>query len=314
MPKEYIVRLVFDRRHISLAICRAGRIIGGICYRPYYEQRFGEIAFCAISGTEQVKGYGTLLMNYLKYHVQKDKLEYFLTYADNYAIGYFQKQGFSKTVAMPKERWVGYIKDYDGGTLMECYIHPGMDYLNVPKIVAKQRAFVYDRLLARSQSGAVFSGLEVFQRGKRLHSAMDAPGVGAAGWTLQHLYRGATARDHENAQNKLNSVLKDALSKVSSLKPHSVWFKEPLPTSADYTSAITDPMTLHEIQDKLQAGDFYRTKEMMLADLQLMVDNCKRFNGAGSQAYEAAEVVERVCHELLKDRDANAPEGKAGAD
>ena len=58
MPKEYIVRLVFDHRHISLAICKQGRIIGGICYRPYYEQRFGEIAFCAVNGTEQVKGYG----------------------------------------------------------------------------------------------------------------------------------------------------------------------------------------------------------------------------------------------------------------
>ncbi len=40
-------------------------------------------------------------------------------------------------------RWVGYIKDYDGGTLMECYIHPGMDYLNVPRVVAKQREFIY---------------------------------------------------------------------------------------------------------------------------------------------------------------------------
>jgi histone acetyltransferase len=71
MPKEYIVRLVFDRRHFSLVICRQSRIIGGICYRPYFEQRFAEIAFCAINGTEQVKGYGTLLMNRLKHHVQK---------------------------------------------------------------------------------------------------------------------------------------------------------------------------------------------------------------------------------------------------
>lgn len=72
MPKEYIVRLVFDHRHISIAILRAGRIIGGICYRPYYEQRFGEIAFCAINSNEQVKGYGSILMNNLKTHVQKD--------------------------------------------------------------------------------------------------------------------------------------------------------------------------------------------------------------------------------------------------
>lgn len=72
MPKEYIVRLVFDHRHISLAIVRGDRIIGGICYRPYQEQRFGEIAFCAINSNEQVKGFGTMLMNQLKHHVQKD--------------------------------------------------------------------------------------------------------------------------------------------------------------------------------------------------------------------------------------------------
>lgn len=106
MPKEYIVRLVFDRRHYCLAITFENKIIGGICYRPYKEQRFAEIAFLAINGTEQVRGYGTLLMNHLKNFVQKQNIEYFLTYADNYAIGYFQKQGFSKTVAMPKDRYV----------------------------------------------------------------------------------------------------------------------------------------------------------------------------------------------------------------
>lgn len=73
MPKEYIVRLVFDKRHYSLAILKGNRIIGGICYRPYYEQRFGEIAFCAISGLEQVKGYGTILMNQLKAHVLTER-------------------------------------------------------------------------------------------------------------------------------------------------------------------------------------------------------------------------------------------------
>ena len=39
MPREYIVRLVFDKRHKSFAICLDGRIIGGICYRPYLDQR-----------------------------------------------------------------------------------------------------------------------------------------------------------------------------------------------------------------------------------------------------------------------------------
>jgi hypothetical protein len=63
MPKDYIVRLVFDRRHKSLAILSDDpavkgtdeEIIGGICYRAYHDMRFGEIAFCAVNGNQQVK-------------------------------------------------------------------------------------------------------------------------------------------------------------------------------------------------------------------------------------------------------------------
>jgi hypothetical protein len=73
MPKEYIVRLLFDRRHISLAIKQHNYIIGGICYRPYKEQRFVEIAFCAINSSVQVRGYGSKLMNALKVIAQRER-------------------------------------------------------------------------------------------------------------------------------------------------------------------------------------------------------------------------------------------------
>lgn len=63
MPRAYIARLVFDRRHVSLAILSDDpavkdsdeEIIGGICFRPFQEMRFAEIAFCAVSATHQVK-------------------------------------------------------------------------------------------------------------------------------------------------------------------------------------------------------------------------------------------------------------------
>ena len=54
MPREYICRLVLDRNHRSMTVVKKDRVIGGICYRPYDEQRFAEIAFCAISTEEQV--------------------------------------------------------------------------------------------------------------------------------------------------------------------------------------------------------------------------------------------------------------------
>jgi len=46
---------------------------------------------------------------------------------------YFKKQGFTKSLQMHKSRYQGLIKDYDGGTVMECYIHPSIDYTRIPE-------------------------------------------------------------------------------------------------------------------------------------------------------------------------------------
>lgn len=118
MPKEYITRLVFDPKHKTLALIKDGRPIGGICFRMFSSQGFTEIVFCAVTSNEQVKGYGTHLMNHLKdYHI-RNGVFHFLTFADEFAIGYFKKQGFSKDIKLAKAIYQGYIKDYEGATLM----------------------------------------------------------------------------------------------------------------------------------------------------------------------------------------------------
>jgi len=56
-------------------------------------QGLGEIAFCAVAASKQVRGFGTRLMNHTKAMARdKDGLTHFLTYADNNAVGYFTKQ------------------------------------------------------------------------------------------------------------------------------------------------------------------------------------------------------------------------------
>ncbi|KAJ2812049.1 histone acetyltransferase [Coemansia furcata] len=94
MPKEYIARLVYDRNHSSLAIVKSnGHVVGGITFRLFEQRQFAEIVFCAVSSSEQVKGYGSFLMNNLKDYISANtQARHFLTYADNYATGYFQKQ------------------------------------------------------------------------------------------------------------------------------------------------------------------------------------------------------------------------------
>ncbi|KAJ2350024.1 histone acetyltransferase, partial [Coemansia sp. RSA 2618] len=103
MPKEYIARLVYDRNHSSLAIVKTnGHVVGGITFRLFEQRQFAEIVFCAVSSSEQVKG-------------------------------------FTKEITLDKRLWMGYIKDYEGGTLMQCSMVPKVEYLKIKEILAKQR-------------------------------------------------------------------------------------------------------------------------------------------------------------------------------
>lgn len=103
MGKDYIARLVLDHRHRTLVLVKRDKAVGAITYRPFEQVFFAEIVFCAIASSEQVKGYGTLLMQRLKDHlVRHTAIRRCVTYADNFAIGYFQKQGFTKELSVPR--------------------------------------------------------------------------------------------------------------------------------------------------------------------------------------------------------------------
>ena len=66
MPGEYIVRLVLDRKHRSIIATKEWRRDWRRLFPVLRRKNFCETAFLAISYSEQVKGYGTQLMNYLK--------------------------------------------------------------------------------------------------------------------------------------------------------------------------------------------------------------------------------------------------------
>ena len=318
MPRDYIVRLVFDRRHTSLALLDDSNnsndddddykglgdedIIGGICYRAYPDMKFAEIAFCAVSANHQVKGYGTKLMNLVKAHAVKEGIEYFITYADNYAIGYFKKQGFSKTISMPKLRYQGLIKDYDGGTPMECYIHPTVDYTRIPEMIAVQREFLLTQVRKNSKSHVRYPPLLEFRpdlRGVSRNNeaaakAMAIPGVAEAGWTMADLQMATgPQKDSDRQRNQIKSDLLAILRKVD--EQQSAWpFREPVDTAEvkDYLEVITTPMDLSTIEKRIRKGDWYKSKQMLKADMMLMTSNCKKYNDPSTSYYEAAESLE----------------------
>jgi histone acetyltransferase len=107
-------------------------------------------------------------MNHFKAHIRKTypTMLHFLTYADNYAVGYFRKQGFSKDITLDRSVWAGYIKDYEGGTIMQCKMLPKVDYLKVQELVGKQREAILQKIKQMSRSHVVHEGIpqEVWER------------------------------------------------------------------------------------------------------------------------------------------------------
>lgn len=298
MPKAYIARLVYDKSHVSIAVVRDGLVVvGGITIRPFESHEFAEIVFCAISSTEQVRGYGAHLMNHLKDYVRATTgIKYFLTYADNYAIGYFKKQGFTKDITLPKHVWMGYIKDYEGGTLMQCSMLPVIRYLDSPKVLALQQAAVLRKIRTIGQSHVIRKGIDHFKDSSTPIDPLVIPGVKESGWSKE--------MDELAAKPKRGPHYIAMLSIFTEMQNHpSSWpfvvpiNKEEVP---DYYQVIKEPMDLSTIETKLE-NDKYESMDDFIYDCKLVFNNCRQYNGESTTFYKNANKLEKAVIAKLKD-------------
>uniref|UniRef100_A0A3Q0SZR2 Histone acetyltransferase n=1 Tax=Amphilophus citrinellus TaxID=61819 RepID=A0A3Q0SZR2_AMPCI len=296
MPKEYITRLVFDPKHKTLSLIKDGRVIGGICFRMFPSQGFTEIVFCAVTSNEQVKGYGTHLMNHLKeYHIKHEILN-FLTYADEYAIGYFKKQGFSKDIKVPKSKYVGYIKDYEGATLMGCELNPSIPYTEFSVIIKKQKEII-KKLIERKQAQIrkVYPGLSCFKDGVRQIPIESIPGIRETGW--KPVGKGKELKDPD----QLYSTLKTILQHVKSHQ--NAWpFMEPVKKTEapGYYQVIRFPMDLKTMSERLKSR-YYTTRKLFMADMQRIFTNCREYNPPESEYYKCANLLEKFFYTKIKE-------------
>ncbi|KAJ1797187.1 histone acetyltransferase [Coemansia sp. RSA 2399] len=290
MPKEYIARLVYDRNHSSLAIVKAdGHVVGGITFRLFEHRQFAEIVFCAVSSSEQVKGYGSFLMNNLKDYISANTLaRHFLTYADNYATGYFQKQaslfqlncmdgGFTKEINLDKRLWMGYIKDYEGGTLMQA---------------------VLKKIRARTKSQIVYPGLKCFKNDSSLSHVdpLDIPGIAESGWTPE---MDEISRKH--ARSKLNTWQSNVVSEM--LVHASAWpFQKPVDPQEvpDYYVVIKEPMDLTKFETNVDENK-YPTLDSFVEDARKIFNNSRNYNGEGTRYWICANTLEKFFDDKVKE-------------
>lgn len=298
MPKDYIARLVYDRTHMSIAIVKKPlEVVGGITYRPFKGRQFAEIVFCAISSDQQVKGYGAHLMSHLKDYVKATSdVMHFLTYADNYAIGYFKKQGFTKEITLPKPVWMGYIKDYEGGTIMQCSMLPRIRYLEMGRMLLKQKECVHAKIRAFSKSHMIHQPPKQWQKnGVTPIDPLSIEAIKNSGW--------GPDMDELARQPRHGPNYPLLLHLLNDMQNHqSAWpFITPVSKDdvADYYDVIKEPMDLSTMESKLEA-DQYDKPEDFIKDARLIFDNCRKYNNESTPYAKCANKLEKYMWQQIK--------------
>ena len=296
MGSSYIARLVFDFNAESVIILHDGIVAGAITSRLFPKEEFIEIVFLAVETRLQSKGYGRLVMNYLKSLMQIYPYHDILACADNEAVDYFRKQGFNdKGIFMDPSRWVGRIKDYDQVTLVHCKIHPDIDYMNFHNIIDEQILFL-EKIIGKHFFEAPNEIKNSFLTFKKAPTFISIPYSKIIDITNNKI-NGITNYEQDKIDN-YNQIIEEYKKKMFEIlnelendeKLNSIFGK---PVTEDlaptYFDTIHRPMDFFTIKKRLiKFNDYYKTPEMFASDIYLIVDNCKIFNQAGTIYVAAA--------------------------
>lgn len=84
---------------------------------------------------------------------------------------------------------------------------------------------------------------------------------------------------------------------------HSHIFHTPVPYKEwgldEYIKIIRKPMDLSTVKSKLVQG-LYTTPNDVFNDIQLIWDNCKRYNQEDSDIYKTAVIMEKISDDLIQ--------------
>lgn len=273
MPEDYISKLVYNKYHYTVVLIKDGMVFGGICYRPFFDRDFIEIAFCAVTSTSQVSGFGSHLMAKVKTYIQVLDLHNILTYADNSAVGYFKGQGFTLDINLDPKIWKGCIKDYQGATLIHCIVYDNIDYLHLFNII--------DNQLREASHNLPTS---------RIHQAYVWPMTYVCGFAVDR------NKPKTSLANKMRIILDQTKQHRKS------WpFRKPVSDkeAPKYSETIKKPMDLMTLENNVNDGK-YSSFEEFIADLMLIFSNCYEYNGPDTIYSKTAVQLEEFVTNLLQ--------------
>jgi histone acetyltransferase len=278
MPIFYINQVILDIKQESIALIKYNNskthLIGGCSYRIFKKQNLIELVFFAIITSEQMKGYGKILMSFLKEKAISLNVKTIITCADNNAIKYFIKQGFSHIITSPIFIWAGYICDYEEIKLMECSLFKNFKYYNSIPFLLTQKLLLYYKSRFISKHNKHFL----------IKKRLSHPGI----FKLENkmfVYKVFHIFSNFSKKRKISMVqqkLKELLNLIKcnySFNP----FLEPVnikkSKAFDYFKTIFYAVDLRTIEERLRLKTYYINNQFFQKDISHMIQNGIIYNG-----------------------------------
>ncbi|KAK3377427.1 Bromodomain-containing protein [Podospora didyma] len=201
--------------------------------------------------------YGAYFMAHLKDYVKATSpVMHFLTYADNYATGYFAKQGFTEEITLDKPIWMGYIKDYEGSTLMQLSMLPRIRY---PEAGPNIRALSKRHIIHQPPQIFPIDPLSI----PAIRATAWSPQMDELAWIPRH-------GPHFNEPRRFLYQIQNHTQAWPFLAPVN---RDEVP---DYYNVIETPMDLSNMEEKL-SHDAYNTTKEFIHDLKLVFSNMEKY-------------------------------------
>lgn len=268
MDKKYISRLVFDRRHETLIIILDGDTIGGITFRLF--DKFAEIVFCVVGSKFHTHGFGSYMMTIFKMRMQEIGILNIYTYADDTALVFFHRHGFSLHSHLPKSEWSGFLKDYAEATLLSCSINPIVDYLNIHDVLD------HDIKLLEEKIGY-----------SQIYSVDSWPVTQIGGIKIDGKQ---TAAVNENIRAALRKMRMDPKCEMFLKQP-------PFPEESKVTN-IDSLMDFSKLTEKVKANK-YKSFEKFSKDLFLVFETCLKYMINENTYTIAARELLKTAHDII---------------
>ena len=222
---------------------------------------------------------------------------------------------------MPIEQWKDYIKDYDGGTLMEAEIDPKIDYSNLSEILKEQKKCIekYSKKFLNVKRKYTFSEFEselkksgidlntLRKKNKDNEENIEItkelfnciPGMKESGWTYED-YKLQCENEKMGDNANFLSQCRNIINKLKN-DTHSWPYREPVDATIvqDYYQKIKEPMDLQTLEKGVESGK-YKTKSVFVKDLKKIFNNARTYNKSGTIYSKYATVLENLIEEDIK--------------